>query len=83
MELPHEEVRHGEVADEEARHVHLGPGGDEDDDDAAVAQKGEQEDDPNGAPKVLTFLCFYHFFDIFIILFKQAFLRSSDERKFK
>ena len=52
MELPHEEVRHGEVADEEARHVHLGPGGDEDDDDAAVAQKGEQEDDPNRAPEI-------------------------------
>ena len=56
VELPHEEVCHGEVADEEAWHVHLGPGGDEDDDDAPVAQKGEQEDDPNGAPKVVRFL---------------------------
>ena len=50
MSLPHEEVCHGEVADEEAGHVHLGPGGDEHDDHAAVPQQRQQEHDPHRAP---------------------------------
>ena len=51
LALPHEEVCHGEVAHEKARHVHLGPGGDEHDDDAAVPQERQQEHDPHRAPE--------------------------------
>ena len=45
----HEEVSTSQIADEEARHVHLGATDNADKENASVSQESEEEDDPDSA----------------------------------